>query len=89
MDTPLDAQETLQAIRQERQERRRRRTWGKSKLIRYRAELVELRRAGASLADLAHWLKTTQRMTADKSTIARYLATLPELAAAPPAEPDA
>lgn len=34
MNTPLDAQETLQAIRQERQERRRRRTWGKSKLIR-------------------------------------------------------
>jgi hypothetical protein len=85
-NTGFDAGLTLETLRQERQERRRRRTWGKSKLIRYRAELVELRRAGASLADLAHWLKTTQRMTADKSTIARYLATLPELA---PAGPDA
>jgi hypothetical protein len=79
-ETPgFDAAATLDTVRQARQERRHRRTWGKSKLVRHRAELVKLRQAGASLADLAHWLKTDKRMKADKSTIARYLATLPEM----------
>jgi hypothetical protein len=81
----FNAAAVLETVRQEREERRHRRTWGKSKLIRHRAELVKLRQAGASLADLAHWLKTAHRLKADKSTIARYLATLPEMQAASPA----
>jgi hypothetical protein len=75
----FDAAATLETVRREREERRHRCTWGRSKLVRHRAELVALRRAGASLADLAHWLKAEKRLKADKSTIARYLATLPEL----------
>lgn len=75
----FDAAAVLDTVRRERAERRHRRTWGKSKLVRHRAELVALRRAGASLADLAHWLKAEKRLKADKSTIARYLAKLPEL----------
>lgn len=77
--TKFDAAAVLDTVRREREERRHRRTWGKSKLVRHRAELVALRRAGASLADLAHWLKAEKRLKADKSTIARYLAKLPEL----------
>jgi hypothetical protein len=75
----FDAAAVLDTVRQEREERRHRRTWGKSKLVRHRAELVTLRRAGASLADLVHWLKADKRTKASKSTVSRYLATLPEM----------
>ena len=77
----FDAAAGLDTVRQQREERRHRRTWGKSKLIRHRAELVKLRQAGASLADLVHWLKTEKRTQASKSTVSRYLATLPEMQA--------
>ena len=77
----FDAAAILDTVRQQREERRHRRTWGKSKLIRHRAELVKLRQAGASLADLVHWLKTEKRTQASKSTVSRYLATLPEMQA--------
>jgi hypothetical protein len=88
-ETPgFDAAATLETVRQEREERRHRCTWGKSKLVRHRAELVKLRRAGASLADLVHWLKTDKRTQASKSTVSRYLATLPEMQAeGPPPRP--
>lgn len=58
--------------------RRRRRTWGRSVLVKHRAELVALHRAGASLGDLVVWLKS-QRVIVVKSTVMRYLAKLPEL----------
>lgn len=76
----FDASATLDAIRADRQVRRHRRTWGRSRLTRHRAELVKLRQAGASYADLAHWLKREKRLTVDRSTVMRYLAKLPELA---------
>jgi len=41
----FDAEAVLDTVRQEREERRHRRTWGKSKLVRHRAELVKLRQA--------------------------------------------
>ena len=84
-ETPaFDANKALDTVRQERGERRHRRTWGKSKLVRHRAELVKLRQAGASLSEIVHWLKTAHRMKADKSTVSRYLATLPEMQAESP-----
>lgn len=83
----FDATQILESVRQDRDERRHRRTWGKSKLARHRAELVKLKNAGASLGDLAHWLKTAKRLTVNRSTIARYLAKLPELQSGP--KPDA
>jgi hypothetical protein len=87
-ETPgFDAAATLDTVHQERKERRHRRTWGKSKLVRHRAELVALRRAGASLADLVHWLKADKRTQASKSTVSRYLATLPEMQAEGPPRP--
>ena len=83
----FDAAAVLDTVRQQREERRHRRTWGKSKLVRHRAELVKLRQAGASLADLVHWLKTDKRTLASKSTVGRYLATLPEMQPEGPEKP--
>ena len=58
----------------------RRKSYRKSKLERYRAELVALHQAGASGQDLAVWLKINHRMKIHRSSIARYLSGLPELA---------
>jgi len=83
----FDAVAVLDSVRQQREERRHRRTWGKSKLVRHRAELVKPRQAGASLADLVHWLKTEKRTLASKSTVSRYLATFPEMRPESPEKP--
>jgi hypothetical protein len=83
----FDAAAVLDTVRQQREERRHRRTWGKSKLVRHRAELVKLRQTGASLADLVHWLKIEKRTQASKSTVSRYLATLPEMRPESPEKP--
>ena len=50
-----------------------------SKLTRYRAELVILRRAGASYRELAHWLRRDHRLRVAPTTIRRYLIQLPEV----------
>ena len=83
MQTPhqeFDASATLTAIREARAVRRHRRTWGTSRLARHRAELVKLRLAGGSFADLAHWLLKERRIKIDRSSVRRYLCKLPELA---------
>lgn len=67
----------LAAIRQQRRTARRRRYF-RSRLDRYRAEIVELRRAGATLADIALWLRR-RHCKVVCSTISRYLARLPEV----------
>ena len=58
---------------------------------RYRAELVQLRRAGASYPDLATWLRTRHRLRVSHTTVMRYLRGLPEMAddrrRVPPAMP--
>jgi hypothetical protein len=56
----------------------RRRRYTKSKLERYRAELVGLRNAGASLSDIAYWLRKEKRMKVQRTTIQRYLDKLTE-----------
>jgi hypothetical protein len=56
----------------------RRKQYRKSKLERYRAELIAMRRAGASCQDLAIWLKIKHRMKINRSSIDRYLSALPE-----------
>lgn len=75
----FDANATLGEIRRARAVRRHRRLWGKSKLIPFRAELVRLRRLGASLGELVHWLETKKNVKAVKTTISRFLKKLPEL----------
>jgi len=59
----------------------RRKRFRKSKLDRYRAELVAMYRTGASSQDLATWLRMKHRMKVHRSSIARYLRTLPEVVA--------
>lgn len=70
MDTPTSTQHPRRANRRPR--------YTRSRLSRWRAELVAQRQAGASLAELQQWLRS-HRCPADRSTISRYLRTLPEL----------
>ena len=75
----MDATAELTAIRTRRRDLRRV-AYRHSKLTRYRAELVEMRQAGASYRELAQWLRTKKRRRIDPTTIRRYLVQLPELA---------
>lgn len=81
----FDPVKELQEIKA-RREMIKRRLFRKSKLEKYRAELVAMRRAGASPQDLVVWLKMKHRLKIHRSSVDRYLSTLPELAVTPPAE---
>lgn len=67
----------LALIRQQRRMARRKRYY-RSRLDQYRAEIVGLRRAGATLAEIAVWLRR-RRIKVVQSTISRYLSKLPEV----------
>lgn len=69
----FNATEVLAVIREARAVRRKRCTWGKSKLTKFLAELIQLRASGASLADIQYWLKKEKRVKADCTTIKRCL----------------
>lgn len=58
---------------------RRKLAYRRSRLSKYRAELVALVKAGASLRQLAIWLKRNKRITISHTSILRYLKKLPEL----------
>ena len=68
----------LAAVRELRRISRRPR-YRRSKLDRYRAELVALRRMGASYKDLSLYVWHEHRRRADPTTIRRYLVKLPEI----------
>ena len=72
MPDTFDATEELAKLRARRQALRRRR-YRPSKLDRYRAELAELRQAGASYRELADWLRRVKRRRVHPSTIHRFL----------------
>lgn len=75
----MDAEQELEKIREHRQAtRRRRRGLKKTRLRTHRAELVQLRRAGASLADLELWLRKNKRCKIHRTTIYRNLRDWPE-----------
>lgn len=86
MSTPLDAKALtpsnlavkLDAVRARRCLARRRR-YRRSKLDRYRAELVRLRRMGASYPELALYVWHTHRKRVNQTTVRRYLIKLPEM----------
>lgn len=80
VDETFDAKSDLQQIREIRAIGRRR-AYRQSGLEKYRAEIVALRRAGASLADIQAWLRIHPKHRAALSTISRYIKKLPELAA--------
>ena len=52
---------------------RRKPRFTRSRLDRYTGELLELHRAGASVAELQRWLRT-RRVKVAHSTVARWLA---------------
>ncbi len=66
-------EDVLSKIKNERAVRRKRRTWGKSRLNKFMAELLKLREAGASYADLQFWLHTEKRVKIDRSNIKRAM----------------
>jgi hypothetical protein len=61
----------------------RRKLYRKSRLDKYRSELVAMKQAGASCADLVEWLRVNHRCKVNRSSIDRYLKKLPELHATP------
>ena len=69
----------LDAVRARRRLARRRR-YRRSKLDRYRAELVSLHRMGASYRDMAAYLRLEHRKLVAPTTIRRYLIKLFEVA---------
>lgn len=77
-DETFDAQAEVERIRARRAEARRK-LYRKSRLDKYRAELVAMKQAGASCADLAEWLRVNHRCKVNRSSIDRYLKRLPEL----------
>lgn len=68
----FDAQAEVDRIRARRAEARRK-LFRKSRLDRYQTELLAMRRAGASCADLAEWLRVSHRCKINRSSIDRYL----------------
>ena len=68
-----DPDAALAEIRAVRAAARRRCTWGKSRLVKHRAELKKLRAAGGSFADLALWLRREKRIVVNRSTVMRFL----------------
>lgn len=77
MNQPLKqlfvAEAVLSQVKEARSVRRKRRTWGKSVLTKYLTELIRLREAGASFADLQFWLRTEKRVKVVRTTIMRAL----------------
>jgi len=77
-DETFNAQSEVERIRARRAEARRK-LYRKSRLDKYRAELVAMKQAGASCADLAEWLRLNHRCKVNRSSVDRYLKKLPEL----------
>ena len=73
----FNAVEELEKVRAAREVRRRRVTWGKSKLSKHRAELVKMQAAGGSLSDLVFWLRRTKRVKVCGTTVMRFLKKIP------------
>ena len=74
----FNAQAEVERIRIRRTEARRK-LYRKSRLDKYRAELVAMKQAGASCADLVEWLRVNHRCKVNRSSVDRYLKKLPEL----------
>ncbi len=91
MSTPnatLNPQLEIEHIRIRRAEARRMR-YRKSRLDKYHTELTFMRQAGASLAELADWLRWKHRCRIHRSSIARYLKRWEKLALVSAADAEA
>jgi hypothetical protein len=74
----FNATNELESIRR-RKGIQRRKSYQRSRLAKLRAELVSLRKEGASYRELTLWLRQTKRIKMNHTTIMRYLEKLPEL----------
>lgn len=74
----FDATNELDCIRQYRRVRKRK-AYQRSRLQKFRVELVSMRKAGGSFRELSLWLSKMKRVKVTHTTIMRYLAQLPEL----------
>lgn len=77
MTHQFNATDALSEIREQRAIKRRH-SFRRSRLARFRSELVALRKQGASYHELALWLRG-KRIKVSHTTVLRYLAKLPEL----------
>ena len=68
---PFNADTELEALRRQTGEIRRRR-YTRSRLDRYRGELLLLHRGGASVAELQRWLRA-RRIRVAHTTVARWI----------------
>jgi hypothetical protein len=78
MTHSFDAQQALFEIRR-RKAITQQKAYLQSRLKKYRAELVSLRKLGASYPELALWLRHEKHIKVTHTTVMRYLAKLPEL----------
>lgn len=63
----------LAAIRIERGKRKKVKLLKSSKLNEFRGEIFELRKNGASYADITHWLDTRKACQTNKTTVMRFI----------------
>ena len=75
---PFDATSELDNLRRHCSARRKFH-YRRSRLNKWRAELVAFYKAGASLREIALWLRKHKRLRVSHTTIMRYLKKLPEL----------
>lgn len=73
MDKLFVPEVVLSQVRVDQAVRRKRRTWGESKINKYIVELIRLREAGGSYAQLAFWLRKEKRIKIHRSSIKRAL----------------
>ena len=73
----FDAGAALEKVRAAREMRRRRVTWGKSRLGKHRAELAKMKASGGSLSDLVFWLRKEKRVRVCATTVWRFLKKIP------------
>ncbi|MBE0401805.1 hypothetical protein EI168_17115 [Halomonas sp. FME1] len=70
----FDAHKELERIHALRKRRQIPKYWrGRSQLDRHSGKLLEMHDLGASANDLRVWLKETQRLSVDRSTVCRWL----------------
>ena len=73
MKDEFNAVDVLATVKKQRSVRKKHCTWGKSKLNKCRAELMKLKKAGASYVDMQFWLRKEKRIKIDPSSIWRFL----------------
>jgi IS30 family transposase len=63
----------LSKVKADQSVRRKRRTWQKSKINKFIVELIKLKEAGGSYAQLALWLRKEKRIKIHRSNIKRAI----------------